>query len=88
MSRNRAPRAGRGGVQYGLLFAHASHLVYIDLVGPAYPSRASAAAAGGAAQRAGGFCFTVMRRAGPEGQWRECGSGRTARETLTHRWPR
>jgi len=88
MSRDRAPRAERGGVQYGLLFAHASHLVYVDLVGPAYPSRAAAAAAGGAAQRAGGFCFTVMRRAGPGGPWRECGSGRTARETLTHRWPR
>jgi len=88
MGRNRAPRAERGGVQYGLLFAHASHLVYVDLVGLAYPSRAAAAAVGGAAQRAGGFCFTVMRRAGPGGQWRECGGGRTARETLTHRWPR
>ncbi len=74
MSRNRAPRAGRGGVQYGLLFAHAYHMVYIDLVGPACASRAAAASAGGAAQRAGGFCFTVMWRAGLGGQWRECGT--------------
>ena len=88
MGEYRNPGAERGVVQYGLLFAHASHLVYIDLVGPAYPSRTPAAAAGVAAHRAGGFCFTVMWRAGPGGRWRECGSGRTARETLTHRWPR
>lgn len=75
------------GAEFGILFSHASDMVWPDLVGRAFPDEEAARAYDASvAQAQSGIEFAVMcRRAGRPG-WVEVGTGQNAHQVLARQW--
>ncbi len=95
---SRVKTAGRGarpfrltqdhsGAEFGILFSHASEMVWPDLVGRAFPDEEAARAYGETVVQAqGGLEFAVMCRRADRPGWIEVGTGQNAHQVLARQW--
>jgi hypothetical protein len=75
------------GTQYGILFSHASEMVWPDLIGRAFPTVENAQAYGASVTRAQrDIECAVMRRSDAQSRWLEVGTGQTTHQVIARLW--
>lgn len=75
------------GGGFGILFSHASGMVWPDLVGRAFPDEEAARAYGETVVQAqGGIEFAVMCRRADRPGWMEVGTGQNVRQVVARQW--